>query len=108
MIEDIETVRRSLSKEQRKNLIAKIDSSGLFKVSPLKIFWFIPFGWRVDVKNPKKEHPKSKFFKDYLPVGFIGRDAELVNLFEPFPEDYPSKLKKIYYKTESPEFSLQD
>ena len=94
MNEDIETVRRRLSKEQRKNLLAEIDSSELFKVSPIKLFWLIPFGWRVNVKNVKEGHPKSVF--GYLPVGFIRRNAELVNLFESFPENYHAGLRKIY------------
>jgi len=93
MIPPIIKVRERLSFEQRKTLINKLESSG-FKVSPW-IFKFIYPSWHINVKNIKKEHPKSFF--GYLPIGFIGRNyAELVNLDVKFPEDYHAKLIEIY------------
>ncbi len=88
-------IRENLSFEQKKTLIEKIDSSEFFNTSLCK-FWFIPLGLRVNVKNMKKEHPKSFF--GYLPIGFIGRNSvELVNLDKKFPEDYYVMFIKICY-----------
>ncbi len=88
-------IREKLSPEQRKTLIEKLESSELFKTSLCKL-WFIPLGLRVNVKNPKKEHPKSLF--GYLPIGFIGRNSVgPVNLDKKFPEDYYSMLAEICY-----------
>lgn len=90
-------IREKLSPEQRKTLIKKIESSE-FKTSPCKL-GFIPLGLYVDVKNIKKEHPKSFF--GYLPIGFIGKNSvELVNLDKKFPKDYYSMFTKICYSVD--------
>jgi len=96
MIEDIETVVRKMSSEQKNILIEKIKISGFYLMP-----WFfnpISKGLHIFVKEPKEGHPRA--FNSYLPVGFIGKNAELVNLSRKFPEDYHSRLREIYYSIE--------
>ncbi len=94
MIEIIERVRNGLSSKQRKTLIKKLEFSG-FTLSPWILGFLYP-GWHVYVIDVKKEHPK--FWGNYLPVGFIGKDyVEIVNLDGGVFDEYHSKLKKIYF-----------
>ncbi len=87
-------VRENLSKEQRKDLMDKLDASELYKLSPCKVLFF-QVGWRVNVKNIKEGHPKN-CFGNYLPIGFIGRNyAEVVNRNVTFPENYSSPFIEI-------------
>ena len=102
IIEDNEKVVKYLSKAQRQNLVKKVILSSDFFVLP----WFLnPIfpGFRVYVKyfrddSKKEKHPTA--FGSCLPVGFIGRHAELVNLAYPELDEYFSKLRKIYYSVE--------
>lgn len=102
----IERVKDNLNFDQKKNLLTRLNSAG-FKVTNLGHVLLI------DVKNPKKGHPKTKDNEDnFLPVGVIRYSFQemngtssynehcpaylaLVNLNEKFPEDYHSQLRKI-------------
>ena len=96
IIEDNERVVKCISKEQKGKLICKLKQEGFF-VLP----WFfnsVSPGLHVFVENPKDCYPMA--FNSCLPAGFIGRHAELVNLFRPELDCYHKKLRKIYYSIE--------
>ncbi len=105
-IKGIEKIKDNLNYEQKKTLLNRLDSAG-FKVTSLGHILLI------DVKNPKKGHPKTPGNEaNFLPVGKIrsyfqemnGTTGcndhclsylELINLDKEFPEDYHSKIRKI-------------
>ena len=87
--EKIERVRNDLSRNQRKDLVQKLQQEG-FKVRAS--------GYIV-VRDLKPNHPKEFHLpRDLpLPVGFLDRNyASLVNTDKNFPEDYHAKLMWIY------------
>ncbi|VVB82012.1 Uncharacterised protein [uncultured archaeon] len=98
-----EKIKDNLNFDQKKTLLNKLNSSG-FTITSLGHVLLI------DVKHPKKGHPKTQ--DKFLPVGqlriqFRETDGkftydgyspayfELVNLDKKFPEDYHSQLKRI-------------
>lgn len=106
MITNIECIRDDLSEEQKNNLVSKLVDTE-FKFVQAVTFskdckrMVTNIGW-VKVREPRPDHPQ--FDEHYLPIGFIGASsknegkyyAELVNTDEKFPENYHSRLRKIY------------
>ncbi len=100
----IEAIRRDITPKQRADLITRLHQEG----------FMVGIQGHIRVAQPKPNHPVDKvIYKDYadagnkydLPVGFLERHvaelgdtviAEIVNTDKSFPEDYHTRLRRIF------------
>ena len=82
----IERISGEISSSQDKKLRKILEKEGFIIVK----------SGHITVKNPKSDHPNFTGFN--LPVGYLGNTLQLVNTDVKFPEDYHTKLRKIYSK----------
>ena len=98
----IEVIKREITPKQRADLVTRLYQEG----------FMVGIQGHIHVAQPKPNHPISEsLWKDYadagnkydLPVGFLEHPvaglpsvAEIVNTDKLFPEDYHTRLRRIF------------